>query len=1041
MNNQHHQISPQEDSLQISPPRRAVVPLSYAYGAPTLGKTSPTRTSPNRAPSPTRSSSSSTRNRSARSVLNNSNEQEEDIGSNISYASSSARGQEPGAVRYARLKQRNQALGNASYHPSGPGIILSPPNGTNLRDTSVNVASAFIQAANASMPSQGHSHEYEKETHTSTTTTNRRIAAPPSKSRKPNSSNATHLVPPSVDVLDRTSRAKSPILETMASAGQALARAISPTTYRLRESDPGAETQFQPLRMDDPPARPLSRQSTKTSTVPSNESYDYEAEENAMRGEGSTSGPSNLSGHQKRKSTTISAAARLSMDNKAYQPPSDEEEEEDFEEDGVRRKRKGKRKDEGKSLTTLPTIGYDKKKKRKSISRKAGAAMDEEDSISAGEQVLPLAEDWRAGSRPPSRPPSRAGSVSRDSVPPSHPAHFQPNEPSLDEVPENEEAVFKQSGDPSPDSDKRPPPLRARSKDLPPASQAQSVKVKGRPASQRAAQSDKDVRRMETQSDGRESSHFSIGGFLGKIVHFFMVSVLRRLIQLVVMVFFISWTVIGGVFHALVATPLGWIRGTARTARRDLLWTNVGKLLFFAFAVMVAAAALRPSVIAGSSLGNTLLRLIPGRDAFTYRAPDIPAESVQDLISRLSQVENALADLAFKEQQMQKALGTEQRLHSEVATRVELLQGGIETEAQRALEAEERFRAAASKGLTAIRSEFGDLRSEWERVREEGGISSVAVEEVRELQERVGTVEGGVKEALELAKTSAKAGSGVGWWNKWNGAGDATLTIKSSDGQDITGLIRSIVDRAISRISKDDLAKPDFALYSAGGRIIPQLTSNTYEVKPNTWARYMIGAVTGSGYTMGRPPVSAIHPDIHVGNCWPFAGTEGQIGILLARNVFISEFSIDHAPRDVAYDVRAAPRQMEVWGLVQGTDNVAKISAYQKRVRERREEIVRRAQEEGVPPPPEEDAYPASLPRSPHYIRLAQFSYDVHSPEHIQTFSVPKEIQEIGADFGVVVLLIKNNWGEEDFTCLYRLRVHGTDKDRRPYLLPEQDSP
>ncbi|KAF8529836.1 hypothetical protein JB92DRAFT_3139415 [Gautieria morchelliformis] len=1034
-NNQVRPQSPLERSPSTSPSRRGAVPLSYAYGAPTLGKTSPIQTSPSRAPSPTRSTSSSVRNRSARSILNNPIEVDEDIDSNFSYASSSGRGHEPGAVRYARLKQRNQALGTATYHPSGPGIILSPPNGANLRDTSVNVATAFSQAVQHAMP-PGHPHDYDKETHTShtsATTTNRRIAPPPPKSRKPNSQTSSRLEPPD-EIVNRNGRAKSPIFETMASASQAIARAVSPTRYFLRENDQGEEAPFQPLRMEDlSSAKPLSRQGTKASTQPSNDSYDYEAEESYMRGEGSTSGGgSRPAGHQKRKSAAMSTSARLSMDNKAYKPPSDDEEEEDFEVDGVRRKRKGKKKEEGKALTTLPTIGYDKKKKKKSINKRSGVPVDEEDGVSGGEQVHPPAEDRRSTSHPPdrpsSRPPSRAGSVSRDSVPPSHPAHFQP---SLDEVLETDD-LSDQDADASRDSDIQPR-LRAQSRDRPPASLR--PQDNGR-STRTSSHSDTDIRQMEAQTLGHDSPPFSLGRILGKVVHF----VLRKIIQSMAMLVFLVWTVIAGIFTVLVSTPLRWIEATTRSARHDLPWSNIGKVMFFAFAVAVGAAALRPSTIAGSSFGDALLRWIPYHGGFTYRAPDIPAESVQDLIARLTHVESALADLALKEQQAQKAHSVEQRVHGEVASRVELLHGRIEAEAQRALEAEEQFRAAAAKGLTAIRNEFATLQSEWDRLHGEGATGIAALDDLRELQERVGTVEGGVKEALELGKAS-KASGNVGWWNKWNGAGEGRLTIKSSDGQDVTGLIGSLVDHAISRFSKDTLGKPDFALYSAGGRVIPQLTTSTYEVKPNTWARYVVGAVTGSGYTMGRPPVTAIHPDINVGNCWPFAGTHGQIGLLLARSVFISEFTIDHAPRDIAYDVRSAPRQMEVWGLVQGKDNVAKVREYQQSVRARRAEAVRRAEELGVPPLPEDDSYPPSLPRSPHYIRLAQFSYDIHSPEHIQTFSVPLDIQEIGADFGVVVLLIKNNWGEEDFTCLYRLRVHGTDKDRRPYLLPEHDAP
>jgi SUN domain-containing protein 1/2 len=122
---------------------------------------------------------------------------------------------------------------------------------------------------------------------------------------------------------------------------------------------------------------------------------------------------------------------------------------------------------------------------------------------------------------------------------------------------------------------------------------------------------------------------------------------------------------------------------------------------------------------------------------------------------------------------------------------------------------------------------------------------------------------------------------------------------------------------------------------------------------------------------------------------------------------------------------------MEVWGLVEGRDNLA-------RVRKWREEKARVREEGG--PQEEEPEYPRTLPRSPPYIRLASFSYDVHSPHHIQTFPVLPEIRGLGVDIGVVVLMVKSNWGRADFTCLYRLRVHGEQMGENPPPLAA-DSP
>jgi SUN domain-containing protein 1/2 len=154
---------------------------------------------------------------------------------------------------------------------------------------------------------------------------------------------------------------------------------------------------------------------------------------------------------------------------------------------------------------------------------------------------------------------------------------------------------------------------------------------------------------------------------------------------------------------------------------------------------------------------------------------------------------------------------------------------------------------------------------------------------------------------------------------------------------------------------------------------------------------------------------------------------------MLARSVIITEFTIDHAAKEVAFDVRSAPKKMEVWGLVDGAQNVKKVAEYHRRREQRYRDLVTAANREGRTPPPPEDPYPVTLPPDAHYLRLSQFTYDVNAHSHIQTFSVPQEIQDLGVDIGVVVLMVRSNWGEPNWTCLYRFRVHGHDADRRPY--------
>ncbi|KIY50691.1 hypothetical protein FISHEDRAFT_15999, partial [Fistulina hepatica ATCC 64428] len=120
--------------------------------------------------------------------------------------------------------------------------------------------------------------------------------------------------------------------------------------------------------------------------------------------------------------------------------------------------------------------------------------------------------------------------------------------------------------------------------------------------------------------------------------------------------------------------------------------------------------------------------------------------------------------------------------------------------------------------------------------------------------------------------------------------------------------------------------KPDYALATGGARVIPSLTSKTYTISPKSPFFRALGFFTGgNGYAEGRPPVTALHYDSHSGMCWPFDGSHGQLGVVLARPVRVHEITIDHLAREVAFDRSSAPREMEVWALAEGASNREKL--------------------------------------------------------------------------------------------------------------------
>ncbi|KDQ57114.1 hypothetical protein JAAARDRAFT_35716 [Jaapia argillacea MUCL 33604] len=1012
--NPNHNLRPPN-----SPPKSNLILTSYACGAPT--------TIPAKSPPKPHSSTSATSRDSHPAV------EEDDV-------------DEPALVRFQRLKQREQVTNSR-----GPRTITSPPNPTrwSVKDTSVNIAAAFNQAVstvleenmppsttsssandpnaswasgrtaiNANLP-RSTSVDYEKETQS--TNTSRRLAAPPSRlaAPRPNPSrrtlvktNSVRHVPDSEgeddgngEVDEASARGKSPFEQAI----DLTKRALAPATFYLRQR-----------LSQEPPELPEHETPTRANGNgngaghDSSRSYDYSAEEREFQ----AAAAQNSNASVKSTGSTTSTARRInpthrrnrmSVDKKAYKPSvSDlEQSDEDFDDDEKkgRRRRKKKKEPVGGPLTTLPVAGYDKRRKRKS---KGGAG--EEDEEDGSESDDHISEERHASSHRESQPrgsippPSRASvsraSLPRGSLPPQPQDSGYMDFSSMDQAEQGLTSIEE--------ADEEPPLVDG-------------------PA---------------FQSFDGPSPSFSIGAMLGKAVYwsargskaigtFFM--------RLLSAFFFLLGRVLGTALDVIFFQPARWISHTNLAPVRKL-----ATYLFLAACIYAVWFSVRDYPVS---------QWLPARSAHEgpiYRAPEVPAADIAELSKRLSNLENALSGLSLDTERTRTRQESESRTHVDLMGRLGNLETRVRQESQRAAEVENQVRIAASQGLKAVKEEIHALNSRVQegagrRAEGEHASDEEARVKLRSLEERIGSVEGGVKEALELGKSAVKVtapNAGAAWWNKLASgtAGNSALTIKSTDGQDVTGLISHLVDSAVSRYSKDTIARPDFAMHAAGARVVPSLTSETFEMKPANWRSKVVGLVTGSGFAIGRPPVTALHHELHAGYCWPFAGSEGQLGVMLSHQTFVSDVTIDHVAKEVAFDMRSAPREMELWGMVEGKDNLAKLRERNLEKARRNEEARQVAEEKGLPFEDIEETYPRSLPTFPPYMRIANFTYDIHSPNNIQTFSVPQEIRDLGIDFGMVVLRVRSNWGMDDYTCLYRLRVHGERMGETPLPYPEESS-
>ncbi|KAL7424063.1 hypothetical protein Q5752_001648 [Cryptotrichosporon argae] len=239
-------------------------------------------------------------------------------------------------------------------------------------------------------------------------------------------------------------------------------------------------------------------------------------------------------------------------------------------------------------------------------------------------------------------------------------------------------------------------------------------------------------------------------------------------------------------------------------------------------------------------------------------------------------------------------------------------------------------------------------------------------------------------------------------------AGAPGVTIKTAKGEDVTSALQGLIDAALLKYSKDVLARPDYALFTAGARVVPSITSDTLVLRG---AARLPALLWGARRVEGRPPATALHPDTSVGSCWPFAGATGQLGVMLAKPVRVTDVTLEHAARELALDTATAPRDVEVWAVVGDADR-ERVAAY-----------LADADAAGEPER-KSGLEPGPGHASADKIRLAAFTYDPAGPAPIQTFPVDPAVRALALETAIVVVEVKSNWGGE-FTCLYRVRVHG----------------
>ena len=255
--------------------------------------------------------------------------------------------------------------------------FLRKPEKWTVKDTSVNIATAFTQAATDMNPT----HTNPNNSWVSTSRTNHNVPRSTSveyEASAPTAFNRKHLAPPPPDRLGRTtSTARKPpskissIRHVPDSEGEEDGRAKSPFEKVVnlgKQALSQATFYVQRRSMSREPEDPSVEQAPAVNGNGNDSSYDYADEENAYQAT------------QNKRQSVAQKRGRISVDNKAYKPPLSDSESELSDDGKTRRKKKKKGGPTGGPLSTLPVLLADKAKKKKKRTQRKNLETQEDES-------------------------------------------------------------------------------------------------------------------------------------------------------------------------------------------------------------------------------------------------------------------------------------------------------------------------------------------------------------------------------------------------------------------------------------------------------------------------------------------------------------------------------------------------------------------------------------------------------------------------------------------------------------------------------------
>ncbi|CAN6246977.1 unnamed protein product [Urochloa humidicola] len=194
---------------------------------------------------------------------------------------------------------------------------------------------------------------------------------------------------------------------------------------------------------------------------------------------------------------------------------------------------------------------------------------------------------------------------------------------------------------------------------------------------------------------------------------------------------------------------------------------------------------------------------------------------------------------------------------------------------------------------------------------------------------------------------------------------------------DIRLYAKEIVEIEMAKHSADGLGMVDYALGSGGAKVVghsePFMTSKNYLPSRSN--------VHGTAQKMLEPSFG------QPGECFALKGSSGFVDVKLRAGIIPEAITLEHVDKSVAYDRSSAPKDFQVHGWYQKSQEVS-----------------------------DKDSNVMAA--------LGEFSYNLDN-SNAQTFQLERSANPRAVN--MVRFEFSSNHGNSELTCIYRFRVHGTE--------------